>query len=1283
MRKLKRLLSAAMALCLMLSLIPSVALADEGTVVEYAENVTGGNIYFDTATGTVTDCDTSVTAADIPSTINNVSVTSIGGSAFAGCGSLTSITIPDSVTSIGNYTFDSCSSLTSITIPNSVTSIGYGAFQYCSSLTSITIPNGVTSIGSGAFSGCSSLTSITIPNSVTSIGSSAFSGCSSLTSITIFDGVTSIGDYAFYNCSSLTSITIPNSVTSIGSSAFNQCSSLTSVTIFDGVTSIGEKAFYGCTGLTSIKISNSVTSIGSGAFSNCYSLTSITIPSSVASIGSSAFYNCSSLKSITVDTANSNYCSVDGVLFDKSITTVICYPPAKKTDTLYIIPDSVISIADYAFYNCTNLTSITIPDSVTSIGNSAFSGCSSLTSITIPNSVTSIGSNAFRECTSLASIILPNAVASIGENMFFYCSKLKNITIPDSVTSIGRYAFYYCNSLTSINIPDSVTSIGESAFYYCNSLTSINIPDSVTSIGYEAFYYCSSLTDVYYSGTENKWNAIAIANNNDPLTLATIHYNSPGDVNTIVPCAVTGGNLYFNLTTGTIVDCDESVTEVKIPNTILDVDVTSVDDGVFRNCSSLKSINIPDFMTIINGNTFDNCISLTNITVDEENANYCSVDGVIFNKDKSSVILYPAGKTDTTYTIPDGVTSIETKAFYNCSNLTSVTIPDSVTSIGDEAFGNCSNLTSVTIPSSVTSIGGGVFMDCTSLTNITIPDNVTSIGGSAFWNCTSLTSITIPNSVKSISWGMFNNCTSLTSITIPKSVTEINSRAFYNCSSLTDVYYSGTKEEWNNLWISSSNNDPLTSAKIHYNDTVLPLQNISFTSTTVTKTYGDAAFTITAVNSTTDGGTITYSSDDESVAVVDEKTGEVTIKAAGQATITATAAEVEDKYAATSASYTLTVEKATPAGTPTYTKITSSGKTLADTALTGSFTNPKSGDTVEGTLSWDLDGTTTVEKNTAYTWTFTPNDTDNYNSVSGSLTPWYESSTPSTPTTPSTSSGIISGGVSGTTTSDSYTVTAPTVTGGSVTVTPSSASTGATVTLTVTPDDGYKLSTITVTDADGNEIELTKVSDTEYTFTMPSGNVTVTPAFVKSDSDSTDGSGETSQFTDISEGSYYYDAVMWAVEKGITTGTSDTTFSPSQSCTRAQMVTFLWRAAGSPAATGSNPFTDVTSDKYYYDAVLWAVEQGITTGTSDTTFSPDAKVTRAQTVTFLYRYAGSPAVSGDNPFTDVSGSTYYTDAVQWAVDNSITTGTSTTSFSPENDCTRAQIVTFLYRDLGE
>ena len=328
--------------------------------------------------------DTETGAVEIPATIGDKPVTSIGRQAFRGCSSLTSVTIPDSVTDIGNFAFAYCSSLTSVTIPDSVASIGDFAFYFCTSLTSVTIPDSVTSIGAFAFGNCSSLTDINV--AVANSNYSSLNGVlfnKSLTTLITCPGGLS-GSY-----------TIPASVTSIGDYAFNGSSSLTSVTIPDSVTSIGRQAFRDCTNLTSVTIGNGVTSIGNYAFEDCTKLTDINVAA-----------------------ANSNYSSLNGVLFNKSLTTLITCPGGLSGS--YTIPASVTSIGDYAFNGSTNLTSVTIPASVTSIGDSAFEDCSSLTSVTIGNGVTSIGDYAFDDCTNLTSVTIGNGVTSIGDRCFLW-----------------------------------------------------------------------------------------------------------------------------------------------------------------------------------------------------------------------------------------------------------------------------------------------------------------------------------------------------------------------------------------------------------------------------------------------------------------------------------------------------------------------------------------------------------------------------------------------------------------------------------------------------------------------------------------------------------------------------------------------------------------------------------------------------------------------------------------------------------------------------------------------
>ena len=627
-----------------------------------------------------------------------------------------------------------------IIIPDSVTNIGTSAFYNCEALTSIKIPDSVTSIESYAFLDCYKLSDLSIGNKVKSIGYEAFQNCTSLTSITIPDSVTNIGDYAFFGCTALTSVTIPVSVTSIGSSTFSGCTALTSITIPASVTSIGNSAFYGCTALTNV-----------------------TIPASVTSIGNEVFESCDSLERIDVDKNNMKYSSKDGILFDKYKLTIIKYPSNKRDITEYAIPKTVNNISKKAFYKCTALINVTIPDSVTSIGSYAFYGCTALTNIVIPNSVTSIESDAFSGCTSLTNVIIPDSVTSIESDAFSGCTSLTNMTIPDSVTSIGSYAFSGCTSLTNIVIPNNVTSIESATFSRCTSLTNMTIPDSVTSIGSNAFSGCTSLTN------------IVIPNNVTSIESATFS-ECTSLTNMTIPDSVTSiGSYAFS-------QCS-SLTAVSIPN-----GVETLGDYTFSECSNLIRIQIGKGIIKMPDNVLNNCNKLERIEVDENNTSYSSFDGVLFDKEKLSLIRYPSNKSDiSNYEIPSMVEAIKNGAFSNCSTLTNVTIGNSVTSIGDYAFSNCSALTSVKIPDSVVTIGYDAFSNCSVLTNVTIGNSVTSIGNSAFYNCSALTSVIIGNSVTSIGNYAFYNCSALTSVIIGNSVTSIGNYAFYNCSALTSV----------------------------------------------------------------------------------------------------------------------------------------------------------------------------------------------------------------------------------------------------------------------------------------------------------------------------------------------------------------------------------------------------------------------------------------------------------------------------------------------------------------
>ena len=413
--------------------------------------------------------------------------------------------------------------------------------------------------------------------------------------------------------------------------------------------------------------------------------------------------------------------------------------------------------------------------------------------------------------------------------------------------------------------------------------------------------------------------------------------------------------------------------------------------------------------------------------------------------------------------------------------------------------------------------------------------------------------------------------------------------------------------------------------------------------------YGQA-LTLTATGGSGTGA-VTYRIDtalSTGEATIDPNTGVLTPVKVGSVSVIATKAGDNDYNDITSAPFVLMIKPATPTGAPNYTKIITSGKTLKDAALT---TNDSTLNPNDGKLEWVddkgnvLPDSTRVEANKTYKWRFTPTDT-NYTTLTGEIELYHKSSG--------------GGGSSG---YSYYTIKATAGTGGSISPSGSiSVREGRDQTFTITPDRGYAVSNVKI---DGRSIGAVK----SYTFENVKRAHTIEVSFTRAN-----------EFIDVPAGSYYYDAVLWAVENGITTGASASRFDPNGVCTRAQAVTFLWRAAGSPKPeTRTMPFTDVLAGSYYYDAVLWAVENGITKGTSDTTFSPDATCSRAQIVAFLWRSEKSPAAGTANPFADVKSTAYYAGAVLWAVKEDVTKGTTNTTFSPDANCTRAQIVTFIWR----
>jgi hypothetical protein len=476
----------------------------------------------------------------IPAVIAGLPVTGIGTQAFAYSTTVTNVTIPNSVTNIGVAAFTDCTRLTSVTIGTKVSSIADQAFFDCSSLAGVTIPNSVTNIGNQAFYNCISLSSVTIPSSVTTIAAASFSWCA-LTSVSISSSLTNIGAFAFDSCRSLSAITVdalnPSYMSLAGvlfrkdQTTLIQCpgAKAGAYAVPNGVTSIGSSAFRNCNGLTSISIPNSVTNIGGTALSACASLSLIivdplnprysslggvlldkaqstliqcpaaligtyAVPNSVTNILTTAFVGCEQLTTLTAQTANPSYSSLGGVLFNKSLTTLVQCPGA--ITGAYVIPNGVTQLGDYSIAFCLNLSKVTIPNSVTNIGLATFAGCSSLTNLLIPGSVLAIGSEAFEACARLTSLVISNGV-----------------------TSIGAYAFYQCSGLTNVTVPNSIKGIADRAFQACNGLSTVTLGTGVTNIGALTFGFCPALTGVYCRGNAPSVDPSAFANDN-----ATVYY---------------------------------------------------------------------------------------------------------------------------------------------------------------------------------------------------------------------------------------------------------------------------------------------------------------------------------------------------------------------------------------------------------------------------------------------------------------------------------------------------------------------------------------------------------------------------------------------------------------------------------------------------------------------------------------------------------------------------------------------------------------------------------------
>ncbi|MBO5302700.1 MAG: leucine-rich repeat domain-containing protein [Lachnospiraceae bacterium] len=660
-----------------------------------------------------------VTELVIPSEIDGKAVTSIGEWAFSDCDFI-SVDIADTITEIKSYAFGWCGSLKNVMIPASVKNIGVYAFTSSRGLESLTISNAEITIANGVFYNCDALRDV------------YYNGTQVQWNTVDMGYENQALNYATVHCTDVTiepdefkyDITDDSKCVIMGLTKPEGVTEITIPSEINGsiVTGIGEDAFCELSSLESVTIPDTVTSIADGAFVNCGSLENIAFSNTITEIGANAF---SGTKWIENKRAENPLVIVNSILIDGT-----------TAQGAVTIPDTVTTIGYDAFKDCTELTGITIPDTVTGyILGGAFEGCTGLKNVVIPESVTGIGYSVFQDCSHLESIEIPESVTGIGSMAFYNCSSLKSIELPSKLEGFNRWTFSGCTSLTSLKIPDSITGIGWYTFSGCSGLTSVELPKSITYIGTGAFSYCDNIKDVYYGGSEKRWNnevgiswedSTSGASSNDILKTATIHYAEENEIDFTYQILEDDEEYWVEVLR--ITGCDnEKAEELVIPSEIKGNKVTSIGFHAFESYENLVSVTIPDTVTFIGDGAFANCEKLVNISIPESviDIGTGAFEGTAWLADRQvenalvsvNGILLDGKIAEGTVAIPEGIARIRAKAFAE-GKLTSVTIPDTVKYIGRNAFEDCQNLKNATIPATLKSIGYYAFENCDNLTDI-------------------------------------------------------------------------------------------------------------------------------------------------------------------------------------------------------------------------------------------------------------------------------------------------------------------------------------------------------------------------------------------------------------------------------------------------------------------------------------------------------------------------------------------------------------------------------------
>ena len=799
------------------------------------EKLTGGKIR-------ITKYNGSSKTVVIPDQIEDLPVSEIGGSAFAGNSTLEAVKLPKDLKTVGSQAFSGCTSLSTVRFNAKTVVIGDAAFLKCSSIEKIELPGTLETISERAFMECSGLKEIMYPASVKYIGWRAFRSCSNLekanypvslestggnvyeydeklTSITVPEGVTELAASAFASMSQLKEVKLPSTLTVIKDAAFLNCTSLPGIELPESLQEIRERAFMGCSSFTSLHIPDGVRSIGWRAFRDCPSLSDINYPKSLESTGGSLYENDKSLTKITVPDGVKN---IPGSAFS-----------ACNYLEEVILPSTLETIGNSAFQSCPSLKRIDLPEGLNKIGENSFSSCTSLKTVKIPDSVTEIGWRAFRGCTALNSVQMSKGFSRSGGSIFENCNELKSITIPEGIETLPDSALSSGNCLERITLPMSLKVIGNSSFANVSKAERLILPENVTTINYRAFESCTKLKQIWIGPSVTSIHNEAFRNCSSELEIhgeegsyAQSFAESKGITFIASPVGTEDASLAGRLVDESgsgipgagisvyYVDKKEYRTEETDENgnwthdevedgTVCEIHYTHPDYSFEDNDKTVTAtgeVRIPD---VVGKKVFDamEAAPATDFAYEKLTGGKVRITKY---KGSSKTVVIPDQIED----LP--VTEIGSSAFADNRTLEAVKLPKELTTVGNQAFSGCTVLSTVRFNAKTVVIGDAAFLKCSSIKEIELPGTLETISERAFMECSGLKEIMYPASVKYIGWRAFRSCPNLekanyplslestggnvyeydeklTSITVPEGVTELAASAFASMSQLKEV----------------------------------------------------------------------------------------------------------------------------------------------------------------------------------------------------------------------------------------------------------------------------------------------------------------------------------------------------------------------------------------------------------------------------------------------------------------------------------------------------------------